>query len=103
METPDNSVNAPILSKAELKVVELLVRGYTEKEIAEKLFISRFTVNNHMRNIRERNGLKKNTEIILLYIAYTRNKKFSLRSVRELGLSAVLLCLTYCQYTAINW
>lgn len=99
MINPDNSVKAPIFSKAEIKVVELLVRGYSEKEIAERLSISRHTVNNHMRNIREKNGVTKNTEIILLYIAHLHNRKFSLRILREIGLSAVMIMVNICQYT----
>lgn len=79
-----NDVN-PSFSKAELRVVELLVRGYSEKEIADKLHISVHTVGNHTRNVREKNGLSKNTEIILLYIAYLNKKKFSLVTLRELG------------------
>lgn len=102
MKQPNNSVNAPIFTKSEIKVVELLVRGYSEKEIADKLFLSRYTVDNHLRNIRERNGLNKNTEVILLYIAYVRHKKFSLKNLRELGLGAVLILLNVCQYTTMH-
>lgn len=32
-----NNVKTPIFSAAEIKVAELLVRGYSEKEIADKL------------------------------------------------------------------
>lgn len=99
MEKSYNSVKEPIFSKSELKVADLLARGYSEKEIAEKLHISKYTVNNHMRNIRERNGLTKNTEVILLYIAYLRNNKFSLKAVREFGLGILLVFINVCQFT----
>ena len=98
MGQSDNSVNTPILSKAEVRVLELLIRGYSEKEIAERLNLSQYTVNNHMRNIRERHGLTKNIEVVLLYIAYVRGKGFSLNKLRELGLSAVLIFLNVCGY-----
>ena len=52
MKNQTNSVKTPF-STSELRVVELLAQGYTEKEIAEKLCISPHTVNNHLRNIRE--------------------------------------------------
>lgn len=63
MEEIYNDVKTPIFSKSELKVVELLVRGYSEKEIADRLHLSKHTVNNHMRNIRERNGLTKTQKL----------------------------------------
>jgi DNA-binding CsgD family transcriptional regulator len=50
MKNQTNSVKTPF-STSELRVVELLAQGYTEKEIAEKLCISPHTVNNHLRNI----------------------------------------------------
>lgn len=97
-----NNVKTPIFSAAKIKVVELLVRGYSEKEIADKLNISPHTVNNHMRHIRENNGLTKNTEVITAYIAFVRRKKFSIEALRELGLSAIMVVINICQYTETN-
>lgn len=102
MDNLKNSVNTPILTKSEIRVLELLVRGYSEKEIADKLNISFHTVNNHMRNIRDRNGLSKNTEVIMLYIAYVRKRKFSLDALRELGLGAIMIFLNICPGTQMN-
>lgn len=70
----------------------------SEKEIAEKLFISPATVNNHTRNIREKFGLNKNSEIILLYIAQRNNKKFSIANIREFGISVILVMLNICEF-----
>lgn len=92
-----NNVNTPF-SPQELKVAELLACGLSEKEIAEELCISPATVNNHTRHIREKNGLTKNTEIILLYIAYIKGKKFSLRDIRERDISIILVFLNVCEY-----
>ncbi len=39
------------LNKREKEVLELMLNGFTSKEIAEKLFISKNTVNTHRRNI----------------------------------------------------
>lgn len=102
MECSDNNAKTPSLSKAEIRVIELLTRGYSEKEIADKLNLSPHTVNNHMKNIKERNGLTKNTEIIPMYIAYIKHKKFSLKSLREYGLSIVMISVNICQYTKID-
>lgn len=42
------------LTKRELEVLELLTKGYDYKEIAEKLFLSQFTINAHIRHIYEK-------------------------------------------------
>lgn len=42
---------APELSSREIDVLEWLSAGYTNKRIAEKLFISSFTVKRHIENI----------------------------------------------------
>jgi DNA-binding CsgD family transcriptional regulator len=39
------------LSAAQRRVVDLLLEGLSEKQIAKRLEISRFTVHNHIRNI----------------------------------------------------
>lgn len=99
MKQLHNNVKTPILTEAEVRVIELLVRGYSEKEIANKLCLSKYTVNNHMRNIRERYGLNKSVEVVLLYIAYLKGKTFSLKILKEVGLSAILVFVNICQYT----
>lgn len=42
------------LTSRELEVLDLLTKGYDYKQIAEKLFISLFTVNAHIRHIYEK-------------------------------------------------
>lgn len=96
-----NSKNLPF-SPAELSVVEQLARGLSEKEIADKLNLSYHTVNNHLRNIRERHELQKNTEIIILYASYLSKKKFSFKEIKELGLSILFVTINVCDYTQIN-
>ena len=96
-----NSKNTPF-SPAELSVVKQLARGYSEKEIAERLNISYHTVNSHLRNIRERNNIQKNTEIILLYAVVLSKKKVSLKEIKELGFSILFILLNICDYTQIN-
>lgn len=85
-----NDAKTPIFSTRELEVADYISRGFSEKEIADKLHISRFTVNNHTRHIRANNGLSKNSEIIPAYIAHTKGKKFSLQAIKELGLGFFL-------------
>lgn len=87
---------------AELRVVKLLASGSSEKEIADRLCISRHTVDNHLRNIRERFGLHKNTEIILLYIAQLNHKPFSLANIKQYGLEVILVLVNICTYTDLK-
>lgn len=97
----DNSKKLPF-SRAELSVVEQLARGYSEKEIASKLNVSYHTVNNHLRNIRERHNIQKNTEIILLYAVFLSKKKLSFKDVKELGFSVLFMLMNVCEYTQMN-
>ena len=92
-----NNVNTSF-SVREREIADLLARGLSEKEIAEKLFISHATVNNHTRNIRERFGLNKNSEIILLYIAEQNGKKFNIRSIREFGVGIIIVLINICEF-----
>lgn len=96
-----NSNNLPF-SPAELSVVEQLARGLSEKEIADKLNLSYHTVNNHLRNIRERHKIQKNTEIIILYASYLSKKNVSFKEVKELGLAVLFVFINICDYTQIN-
>ena len=97
----DNDKNVPF-SPAELSVVEQLTRGYSEKEIATKLNLSYHTVNNHLRNIRERHGLQKNTEIVILYVAFLSKKNVTFKEIKEFGLSILFLMANVCEYIQID-
>lgn len=101
MEQTYNSTKVPF-SPAEHQVVEQLSRGLSEKEIAENLHLSIHTVKNHLRNIRERNHIQKNTEVILLYATTLSKKMVSLREVKTLGLSILFVLLNICDYTQIR-
>lgn len=52
------------LSKREKDILAQLVFGKTNKEIGESLFISKHTVDTHIRNIKEKLGLHKKGELI---------------------------------------
>lgn len=101
MKNNINDVNMSF-SKSELAVVEKLASGMSEKEIADALNISVHTVNNHLRNVREKNGLHKNTEVLLLYIAYLKGKEFSLAVLKKIGVSAILVFMNLCDCTKTN-
>ncbi len=56
----------PELSRRELEVLALIADGYTNLEIAEKLFMSRRTVEGHRQNLLEKTGTK-NTATLIRY------------------------------------
>lgn len=85
------------ITNREKEIIEYLSRGLSEKEIAEKLFISPKTVNNHIDNIRRKIGVSKNIEIVAYYIANLRGKKFDLKLLRDYGISIFILFLNVCK------
>ena len=56
----------PDLSRRELEVLTLIADGYTNLEIADKLFMSRRTVEGHRQNLLEKTGTK-NTATLIRY------------------------------------
>ena len=51
------------LTARQHEVAELVARGFTNKQIAQRLGISRFTAETHVRNILERLGAASRSEI----------------------------------------
>ena len=62
LAAPDQ--NEPGLTPRENEVLKLIAKGYTYKEIGEKLFISTKTVQNHVQNILTKLQLKKRYELM---------------------------------------
>ncbi len=56
----------PGLTKREIEILELIAEGLTNKEIAEKLFISERTVTNHRSSLNQKTG-SHNTASLLAY------------------------------------
>jgi DNA-binding NarL/FixJ family response regulator len=56
---------APRLTERELEVLRLVAHGYSNREVAGRLFISENTVRNHMRNILEKLHLRSRMEAVL--------------------------------------
>jgi DNA-binding NarL/FixJ family response regulator len=58
------------LSDRELEVITMIAEGYTNNQIAEKLFLSNHTVNTHRKNIMAKLGVN-NTASIVMYAVKT--------------------------------
>lgn len=52
-----------VLTKREKEILRLIAQGLTDKEIAEKVFLSALTVITHRKNILSKLGLKNKVEI----------------------------------------
>lgn len=57
-----------LLTPREKEVLELLARGFTNMEIAERLHISKHTVKNHVSNIYQKLKVYDRTQMALLAI-----------------------------------
>jgi len=51
------------LSTRELEVLRLVAMGYTDRQIAEEIFVSPRTVQNHLARIRDKTGLRRRSEL----------------------------------------
>ncbi len=70
-EAPDDVTDPLQLKKfhitsRETEIIDLIRQGLTNREIAEKLFISPYTVNNHIANIYEKTGVRSRIDLLNL-------------------------------------
>ncbi len=61
------TINSHKLSVREIEVLGLIMLGYTNKDIAEKLFISFETVRSHRKNILLKTGAKNTAALVNYY------------------------------------
>jgi DNA-binding NarL/FixJ family response regulator len=70
-ESTFNELKHPIdLSKRELEVLTLIADGYTNLEIAEKLFTSKRTVEGHRQNLIDKTGTRNTASLIRFAIQH---------------------------------
>lgn len=51
------------LSQREMEIMELVAKGYTNKEISNIIFISEYTVKNHLKNITKKLDIKNRVQL----------------------------------------
>ena len=63
---PQNIKEKTLLTEREMEVVKYIIHGFTNKQIAEKLFISHSTAKAHVSSILEKTGAKNRLEAALI-------------------------------------
>jgi DNA-binding CsgD family transcriptional regulator len=63
----DVAIQNQKLTMREIEILGLIMLGYTNQEIADKLFISFETVRSHRKNILEKTGAKNTAALISYY------------------------------------
>lgn len=58
--------NIPVLSSREKEVLQLIADGFTNPQIAEKLFLSLHTVDSHRKNLLTKFGVNNTASLIKL-------------------------------------
>lgn len=71
------------LTKREQQIAELIAWGATKKDVANKLFISERTAENHARNIYEKTGVTKANELSAWWFCMRFNISFDLSPLRK--------------------
>jgi DNA-binding NarL/FixJ family response regulator len=59
-----SKTDLPVLSRREKEILVLIAEGYTNPQIAEKLFVSPFTVDSHRKNLLAKLGVKNTAMLI---------------------------------------
>jgi DNA-binding NarL/FixJ family response regulator len=67
------SGRGPVMSLREREVALLVAQGLRNREIAERLFISERTVENHIHRVLERSGLRSRVELAALVANWVAN------------------------------
>ncbi|MBE3067378.1 MAG: response regulator transcription factor [Chloroflexi bacterium] len=58
----------PVLSSRDKAILGLIAEGYTNPQIAEKIFLSQFTVDSHRKNLLAKLGVKNTASLIRLAV-----------------------------------
>lgn len=90
------------LTKRELEIAELFAWGASKQEVAERLFISERTVENHARNIYEKTDCGKVNELSAWWFCVNFKISFSLSPLKRKIISLALLLISIPQIHGNN-
>ena len=62
-------VGWPSLTEGEWRVVALAAQGHTNAEIADRLYLSRYTVETHLKHVFAKLGLRSRAELAALALS----------------------------------
>jgi DNA-binding NarL/FixJ family response regulator len=74
LKSKDEEVETGFLTKKEIEILRLIADGMTSKEIANRLEISKRTVDTHRAHIMDKAGLKNFSEVMRFAITYFEEK-----------------------------
>lgn len=81
------------LTKRESEIAELFAWGASKKDVANRLFISERTVENHARNIYAKIGCQKINELCAWWFCTTFHISFNLSPLKRNVLAIVMLLI----------
>lgn len=90
------------LTKRESEIAELFAWGASKKDVANRLFISERTVENHARNIYAKIGCQKINELCAWWFCTTFHISFDLSPLKRKIIAGVFLMLLAPQVFAID-
>lgn len=90
--------DAKILTKRESEIAELLAWGASKKDVANRLFISERTVENHTRNIYDKIGFSRINELSAWWFCTTFHISFDLSPFKRKVIATMLLCIMIPQF-----
>lgn len=70
LTTPPDKGNPPALTHREKEVLKLIAEGYTNPQIADKLFVSPHTVDSHRKNLLNKFEVRNTAALINLAVKY---------------------------------
>jgi DNA-binding CsgD family transcriptional regulator len=79
------------LTKRESEIAELFAWGAAKKDVANRLFISEYTVENHSRSIYEKTGCGKVNELSAWWFCTNFNISFDLSPLKRTLIAGIIL------------
>lgn len=86
-------MNHAELTKRESEIAELFAWGASKKDIANRLYISERTVENHTRNIYDKTGCSKVNELSAWWFCTKFHISFDLSPLKRRTISMMLIAL----------